>query len=360
MRAHAGLHRSLLVCAVIGAAVAGTACKDEVKPATVDAPGISRTEAGTPYLVNEAGTPYVTTEAGTPIFLEAGTVPRTEAGTVPKTEAGTVPKKEAGTVAPDLLAYKDGWYSPTCKPFTCLGQILACGDCNDNDGDKKIDSQDPECLGPCDNTEGPILLPGVGGEIGSTCHVDCYFDDGNGMGQDTCWWDHQCDPLEPEAPQCTYKPQLVGGKFCPTPQATSCINYCLPITPNGCDCFGCCTFPQLAGLGPNGTDAYVWIGATDANNNGTCSFASILDKTKCPRCTPIPGCNNPCGKCELCIGKTTLPPECYTKPTPTVDGGVAPSLQCPGGEQPCGLPGQAACPAGYYCVTGCCIYIKIR
>ncbi len=175
MRARAGLNRSLLVCAVIGAAVVGAACKDEVKPATVDAPGISHTEAGTPYLVNEAGTPYVTTEAGTPIFLEAGTTPRTE--------AGTATKKEAGTVSADLPAYKDGWYSPTCKPFTCLGQVLACGDCKDNDGDKKVDSQDPECLGPCDNTEGPILLPGVGGEIGSTCHVDCYFDAGNGMGQ---------------------------------------------------------------------------------------------------------------------------------------------------------------------------------
>jgi hypothetical protein len=300
----------------------------------------------------EAGLPYAVTEAGLVFYTEAGPVFLTEAGPVPIDAA---PVKQ------------DGWYNPNCKPFTCLGKVLACGDCKDNDGDKKVDSQDPECLGPCDNTEGPVLLPGVGGEIGSTCHVDCYFDDGNGMGQDTCWWDHQCDPLQPEAPQCTYKPQLVGGKFCPTPQAASCINYCLPLTPNGCDCFGCCTFPQLAGKGPNGTDAFVWIGATDASNSGTCTFAAILDQTKCPRCTPIPGCYNACGKCELCIGKTTLPPECYTAPAPktdggktTVDAGVPPSLQCPGGQQPCGLPGQAPCPSTHYCVSGCCILINIR
>jgi hypothetical protein len=202
----------------------------------------------------------------------------------------------------------------------------------------------------------------VGGQIGSTCHVDCYFDDGNGMGQDSCWWDHQCDPLEPEGATCSYKQQLVGGKFCPTTQASSCMSYCMPLTPNGCDCFGCCTFPQLAGLGPGGTEAFVWIGATDANNSGTCTIAAILDKTKCPRCTPVPGCYNPCGKCELCVGKSTLPADCFTAPapkveagTPKVDAGVLPTLQCPGGEQPCGLPGQLPCPTNYYCITGCCI-----
>ena len=345
---------ALLVCAIT-VAIVGVGCKDNGQSLPAD--GIVK--------VNEAGSPYITTEAGTPYFVEAGPLPKTEAG-VPKTEAG-VPKTEAGTVVPDALLKKDGWYTTTCKPFTCLGQTLMCGDCKDNDGDGKIDSQDPECLGPCDNTEGPILLPGVGGQIGVTCHVDCYFDDGNGMGQDSCWWDHQCDPLQPEK-ICPYKPQIIGSKFCPAVQDPACMSYCIPLTPNGCDCFGCCTFPQLAGLGPNGTDAFVWIGATDASKNGTCSFAAILDTTKCPRCTPVPGCYNACGKCELCIGKTTLPPECFTAPppktdagtAPTVDAGVPPTAQCPGGEQPCGLPGQAACPSSYYCITGCCIFIKIE
>ncbi|MEI8256797.1 MAG: hypothetical protein WCJ30_14070, partial [Deltaproteobacteria bacterium] len=40
------------------------------------------------------------------------------------------------------------------------------------------------------------------------------------------------------------------------------------------------------------------------------------------------------------------------RPPPT-DGGT--SMQCPTGLQPCGLPGQSACPFNYYCITGCCL-----
>jgi hypothetical protein len=311
-------------------------CDDDSSAPVSDSGTVTYTEGGLPVVYTEAG-PVVITEAGPVVFTEAGPIPVTDGAVVPKPDAGP------------------------CVPTTCLGHAVECADCVDNDGDKLVDSQDPECLGPCDNTEGPALTSGVGGVTGSTCHVDCYFDYGNGMGNDTCWWDHQCDPLEPEAPDCTYNPKLVGNKqFCPEPQDPACAAYCLPLTPNGCDCFGCCTFPELAGKGAGGEDAFVWIGAKDANHNGMCTLALILDETKCPRCTPIPGCYNPCGKCEICMGKTTLPPECYTTPTndagvATGDAGVPPLLQCPGGEQPCGLPGQAPCPTGYYCISGCCI-----
>jgi hypothetical protein len=104
----------------------------------------------------------------------------------------------------------------------------------------------------------------------------------------------------------------------------------------------------------------------DDKKQGTCTFADILDTTKCPRCTPIDGCLNACGKCEICIGKTTLPPECFQQPDGGIgdsgvgyEAGVPPSQQCPGGEQPCGLPGQAACPQGFYCISGCCIKVEI-
>lgn len=36
----------------------------------------------------------------------------------------------------------------------CQGHIYECGDLVDNDNDGLIDSQDPDCLGPCDDTEG--------------------------------------------------------------------------------------------------------------------------------------------------------------------------------------------------------------
>jgi len=327
---------------VLCLAVPLVGCDDDTAPpATSDV--LQYTEAGVPVVYSEAG-PVLYTEAGPVIYTEAGPV-HIEAGPA---DANVIPGSDAGN---------------PCKPITCLGRTLQCGDCKDNDGDKLIDSQDPECLGPCDNTEGPALISDVGGVTGSTCHVDCYFDYGNGMGNDTCWWDHQCDPLEPEKVfGCDYKQQLVGGKFCPQPQDPACAQYCLPLTPNGCDCFGCCTFPQLNGK-------YVWIGAKDpTTKQGICTFAAITDPTKCPPCTPVPGCDNPCGKCELCVGKTTLPPECYNTPPPPTDGGgtstadagVAPTVQCPGGEQPCGLPGQPACPSGHYCISGCCIYINIQ
>jgi len=50
-----------------------------------------------------------------------------------------------------------------CVPRACAGGggVAQCADCIDNDRDGLADDRDPECLGPCDNTEGPILLTGV-------------------------------------------------------------------------------------------------------------------------------------------------------------------------------------------------------
>lgn len=293
-------------------------------------------------------------------------LPTTE-GWVP-TEGGVVKVGDGGVVITE-----DGGAQVVCYPTQCAGKLLACGDCQDNDGDGKVDWRDPECLGPCDNTEGPGLESGVGGTTGEQCGVDCYFDFGNGSGNDDCWWDHRCDQLEPELPGCPYDAKLVGSKKCPTKQSSQCTQKCLPFTPNGCDCFGCCTFPDLAGKGPGGGAGYVWIGAMDASNNSTCTLAAVTDPKKCPPCTPVPNCLNGCGKCEICIGKPTVPPECLQKPdagvpgdggTPPGDGGTPgdaapPPLQCQNGEQPCGLPGQSPCQQGYYCISGCCILVNI-
>ena len=241
-----------------------------------------------------------------------------------------------------------------------------------------MDWRDPECLGPCDNTEGPALIAGVGGDTGTSCGVDCYFDYGNGPGNDDCFWDHRCDKLEPEKDTCPFTQKIADDpKYCPASQSKQCLDFCLPYTPNGCDCFGCCTFPALAGKGPNGTDGYVWIGAftkaaTGADGGtgtvGTCTLASVTDPVKCPPCTPVADCLNECGKCELCIGKTTLPPECYPNKDAGVpnEAGVVPDAappppgQCDTGVQPCGLAGQAPCASGYYCISGCCIKIDIQ
>jgi hypothetical protein len=131
-----------------------------------------------------------------------------------------------------------------------------------------------------------------------------------------------------------------------------CKDICLPLTPNGCDCFGCCENPNKPGT-------YVFAGSLTAENKALCggTAAELNDPTKCEACTPVLGCKKTCGHCQLCFGKTTLPQDCYDKAdggTPINDMGYVPPQQCLNGEQPCGLPGQAACPDGYYCITGCC------
>lgn len=250
----------------------------------------------------------------------------------------------------------------TCVVTTCAGKLLECGNCEDDDDDGLIDSHDRECLGPCDNTEGPALTAGIGGESGGPCKADCYFDFGNGSGNDDCHWDHRCDPLSvapdfhPEGPDCEYDQSMLGDKDCPADQSDECFDFCRPLTPNGCDCFGCCTFPELDG-------EYVWIGSMDDDKNGTCTFDDILDPSACEPCTPVDDCANDCQRCELCIGKDTVPDDCFEEPDPGddmgmggTDGGDTPTNpgQCPDGEQACGLAGQPNCPSNYYCVSGCC------
>lgn len=265
-----------------------------------------------------------------------------------------------------------GGNPPPTQIATCQGKTYECGDITDNDGDGLIDSQDPDCLGPCDNTENSFY-GGIPGQAGPACIVDCYFDSNSGSGNDECYWNHQCDPHE-VAP--TYYPEPDNGTACAydakanTPgtgsscaeleqkQAQTCHDVCGPLVPNGCDCFGCCELPA-------GSDIYVWLGSEDKNGIPSCKLADLADPEKCHPCKPVPSCLNTCGKCELCIGKETLPPECSPNGSggaPGTGGGGGSGaggsgggdMQCPEGIQPCGLAGQDACPFNAYCITGCC------
>jgi hypothetical protein len=236
-----------------------------------------------------------------------------------------------------------------CPAFVaCQGHIYQCGDGIDNDGDGHIDADDPECLGPCDNTE-ENFYGGVPGQDGSPCRTDCYFDQDIGPGNDDCYWSHKCDPHEvapsyyPESDHggaCAYNPNASTpgtNKTCAElsqTQSNVCLSYCMPLTPNGCDCFGCCELPA-------GSGKYAWLGSEN-NFGGSCNEATVDDPTKCQPCEPVPSCMNPCDACELCIDKAAVGPGC------------SPQDQCAAGIQPCGLPGQTCCPAGSYCITGCC------
>ena len=230
-----------------------------------------------------------------------------------------------------------------CQVGTCQGKVYQCGDCIDNDGDGLVDAADPNCWGPCDNNEEGWKGEIPGQQNNSTCNkMDCYFDQDGGSGNDDCYWSHACDPLEPMS--CTYDDAY---KVPGTPgscddlfgaQSDLCHEVCGPLVPNGCDCFGCCQIHV-------GGDVHtVYIGTEDAGGNGTCNLENAADPEKCEPCTQVEGCFAPCDPddCQICIGQTEVPEGCD-------------EAKCAEGLVSCNPQnGNADCPAGHSCITGCC------
>jgi hypothetical protein len=227
--------------------------------------------------------------------------------------------------------------APACVETLCQGESFACGNCDDDDGDGLVDALDPECLGPCDNDE-LGLSSGISGNTSNACRQDCYFDSDSGLGNDECLWSHACDEhsIAPDYPpsgeaRCEY---MVGatpmGVVCSAAQAaqpTTCLDVCLPLVPNGCDCFGCCELPARS-------NSYHFIGSPSG-----CGLDQLDDPIACPPCTPVRSCLNTCERCEACVGgspESDCEPEAACKP-----GHVA----CPEGK----------CGVGQYCITGCCV-----
>jgi len=206
-----------------------------------------------------------------------------------------------------------------------------CSNGLDDDGDGLVDGLDPECTGPLDNDEGTFAT-GIPGDNRDPKWQDCFFDGNSGAGDDHCRYSTDClyGTLSQDDPNCQ--------------ASQACIDYCLRLTPNGCDCFGCCTVQDAGG------------GTVDVLIGGSCSVSKIDDETACPRCTKTTDCNNDCGECELCPGKTVddLPDSCQPPPPP--DGGTPPPPNtCDGGEVVCSA--DVPCPSGYFCSLGCCIAV---
>lgn len=244
--------------------------------------------------------------------------------------------------------------SADCQPAYCQNHLYRCGNCEDDDGDGLIDMADPDCLGPCHNSEN-MFFGDIPGQNKGNCIQDCYFDQDSGGGNDDCAWSHQCDVLSvapdfpPAGPACAYDPATIvpragGPGDCATlavAQSVQCVTSCGPLTPNGCDCFGCCEV--------QGAPTPIWMGSLDESGNPTCDLAHVADPTRCKPCSQVPGCLNPCGECELCVGKTTLPAACE-------QNGCATPV-CPFGRPSCGTPCLAACRSGETCITGCCVQV---
>ncbi len=210
-----------------------------------------------------------------------------------------------------------------CGAVPCL-----CSNGKDDDLDGLSDGFDPECTGAFDDDESSFAT-GVHGEDKDARCQDCYFDGNSGPGDDGCR----------RASSCALDGTASGGSgACGTcTPSMQCTDTCLPHTPNGCDCFGCC-------------DVQTPQGKVSVLLRDTCSIDLIQDRAACPRCIQALDCKNECGRCELCPGQTLtdLPLDC--KGSDGL-GYTCDSGQVCGASVPCGITS--------YCVQGCCTPILI-
>jgi hypothetical protein len=215
-----------------------------------------------------------------------------------------------------------------CPPMADAGTRPQCANGLDDDGDGLIDAIDPDCTTPYDVDE--HLFRGAPGDF-ETCRRDCQFDSNTGQGDDRCDWPLGCDPLMP-MPRCGSP----SSPNCSVAVTQGCRDFCLPRTPNGCDCFGCCEVDVA------GARRTVLI-----SEGIDCSSDTLADPTRCPSCTQNTDCLNPCLPNEVCFaGAAPLG-------GPLVE--IVP--RCPQGQIACGAGAMppCLCPPDTYCVTGCCV-----
>ena len=207
----------------------------------------------------------------------------------------------------------------------CDTGACGCEDGIDNDGDGELDGFDTECTGPNDDDEGTFAT-GISGDNMDPKWQDCFFDGNSGAGDDMCRYHTDCLTGGPEATEAN----------CAV--TDECLDFCVPRTPNGCDCFGCCSV-----LGDDGVSRDVIISVQ-------CDAEHIEE---CQTCTKTDQCGNTCGECELCPGKTPddLPDSCMPS---TPDAGT-PTYGCEDGLTQCRT--SADCGPGLYCGFGCCTVI---
>ncbi len=221
-------------------------------------------------------------------------------------------------------------FAPDAGPNQgCSAAAAECNNCVDDDADGLTDGFDPECTGAADDDESSFAT-GIPGDNRDRKFQDCFFDGNSGGGDDKCSV-HTCCILD----TC---PADLQGSFDPNDCSPTqeCINNCSPLTPPGCDCFGCCTICDDVGCVDIFTHPQV---APD------CDQDSIHDPTKCPTCTPVEECGSDCSDpCVLCPGQTVddLPPECSGN-------------ECPAGLTVCSNNTQ--CNADEFCSSGCCVRV---
>lgn len=225
----------------------------------------------------------------------------------------------------------------------CGNELCACNNGVDDDGDGTVDGFDVECTGGLDDDEGSFAT-GIPGDNRDPKWQDCFFDGNSGHGDDRCRYATGCltGELAADDPACAVTEQ--------------CRNNCLPLAPNGCDCFGCCSVDVTDG------------GTVDVKLDAACSVEKLGDPEACTPCTKSTACENTCDRCELCAGKTVddLPDDCNQPPPVEQPPAEQPPAEQPPAEQPPPVDDDACdgnatcsaeqpCVAGQFCSQGCCI-----
>lgn len=242
----------------------------------------------------------------------------------------------------------------------CTPQGAACNNCVDDDGDGKIDGDDPECTGAIDDDESSFAT-GISGDNKDAVKQDCFFDGNSGAGGEDGCDIHVCCMLEPFVDCCEQGENptddgcvdFTGPTFDPAECTVTqeCVDNCGVLTPPGCDCFGCCTVCDESGCSDIYTNPGIYENETcagiDSPAEGECCDAENLDA--CYQCTKIDecgegSCNDDPEDCLLCPGQdeSDLPDTCDMQ-------------ECPVGATLCGT--SADCPGDDYCSNGCCIAV---
>lgn len=224
-------------------------------------------------------------------------------------------------VAPDAAPPQAGGDAPAAR---CGKRPCACDNGVDDDQDGVLDGLDPECTAAFDDDE-ETFATGLSNKSGA-CR-DCFWDDNAGFGDDGCRYPAEC--LLGTAPN--------GNGNCSSCQvSTQCVDACRVRTPNGCDCFGCCEVVRS-----NGDHTFIEL-------TETCRLDKLDDPDSCPRCVQNSSCKNPCGRCELCLGRNvdSLPADCRR-------GSDQPRYQCEDGFSTCATTQD--CSLSEYCQLGCCL-----
>ena len=88
--------------------------------------------------------------------------------------------------------------------------------------------------------------------------------------------------VQPGATAAKACPYDENYKNCPKMQSEKCLTNCRRVTPNGCDCFGCCAFQN------NNTTVTVMLTSSDDRSTVVSAALRVASTVRCDGCAAQP------------------------------------------------------------------------